>query len=60
MLLQLQTKDKVPIGSMRKLWRGWKKELFSRKNDFIVNFPADLALQYKLGVIVACVFIVSL
>ncbi|KAJ8735184.1 hypothetical protein PYW07_006804 [Mythimna separata] len=54
---QLQTNDKTAIGAVQKKFRGWKKELSSFKDDYVINFPADLAVTYKLAVIVACVFI---
>ncbi|KAJ8736714.1 hypothetical protein PYW08_007370 [Mythimna loreyi] len=54
---QLQANDKTAIGAIQKKFRGWKKELSSYKSDFIINFPADLAVTFKVAVIVACVFI---
>ncbi|KAJ8735186.1 hypothetical protein PYW07_006806 [Mythimna separata] len=54
---KLQTNEKVDIGSIEKKFRGWKKEMSSQKDDYVINFPADLAVTYKLAVIVSCVFI---
>ncbi|KAJ8736716.1 hypothetical protein PYW08_007372 [Mythimna loreyi] len=54
---QLQTNDKTAIGAVQKKSRGWKKEMSSFKDDYIINFPADLSVTFKIAVIVACVYI---
>lgn len=59
-MLQLQTNDKTQIGSIQRRKRGFKEEFLSYNDDFLINFPADLAMPFKLAVIVACVYIVSL
>lgn len=57
--IQLQTPTRAAIGGIQKKNLGWRKEMASYKDDFIIYFPGDLALPYKIAVIVACVFIVS-
>ncbi|KAJ8736717.1 hypothetical protein PYW08_007373 [Mythimna loreyi] len=54
---QLQTSDKTAIGAINKKFRGWTVELTTFKNDYIISVPADLAVTFKIAVIVACVFI---
>ncbi|KAJ8735187.1 hypothetical protein PYW07_006807 [Mythimna separata] len=56
-IFQLQTNDKTAIGSIQKKFRGWKEELSSQKDAYIINFPADLAVTFKIAVIVTCVYI---
>ncbi|KAJ8735188.1 hypothetical protein PYW07_006808 [Mythimna separata] len=54
---QLQTISKSTIGSIQKKHRGWRNELLSRNDDYVISFPADLAVHFKLAVIGACVLI---
>ncbi|KAJ8735185.1 hypothetical protein PYW07_006805 [Mythimna separata] len=54
---QLQTNDKIAIGEIQKKSRGWKKEMFSFKDNYVISVPEDLAVNLKIAVLAACVYI---
>ncbi|KAJ8736713.1 hypothetical protein PYW08_007369 [Mythimna loreyi] len=56
---QLQTTTKSTIGSIQRKDRVWRNARLSRKDDYeyVISFPADLAVHFKLAVIGACVLI---
>ncbi|KAJ8735191.1 hypothetical protein PYW07_006811 [Mythimna separata] len=54
---QLQTTTKKTIGGINKEFRGLLKEMFSYNDDYVISFPADLDVRFKLAVIATCVLI---
>ncbi|KAJ8736711.1 hypothetical protein PYW08_007367 [Mythimna loreyi] len=54
---KLQTQSKTTIGSIHKKTHDTLKDALSRKDDYAISFPGDLALNFKLAVIVASVLI---
>ncbi|CAH0694897.1 unnamed protein product [Spodoptera exigua] len=54
---QLQTMNKTSIGSINKKFRGMLNEMFSYNDSYVIKFPKDLDVRFKLAVIAACVLI---
>ncbi|XP_047023790.1 phospholipid scramblase 2-like [Helicoverpa zea] len=54
---QVQTAKKVTIGKIKKKFRGLLNEMFTYKDDYVVTFPTDLDVRFKIAVISACILI---
>lgn len=54
---QLQTADKIDIGVVR---REKRSKTFSRLDTYTLNFPGDMELRFKAGIIAASILIVSI
>ncbi|KAJ8736718.1 hypothetical protein PYW08_007374 [Mythimna loreyi] len=54
---QLQTKDKAGIGAIQRLYPSCSTENYTLIDNYTISVPVDLAVSYKIAVIVACVYI---
>ncbi|KAJ8736710.1 hypothetical protein PYW08_007366 [Mythimna loreyi] len=54
---QLQSTNKKTIGGINKQFRGVLEEMFSHNDDYVISFPADLDVRFKLATIATCVLI---
>lgn len=54
---QLQTPCKREIGKIQKQFGGFWRGVFTRLSDYVISFPTDLDVRFKMAAVAACILI---